>query len=63
MYTVVIKLYIHIMTREINMTNLERAIFKEKTDRTSLDDESIPSNLANASKVDASEGTSKLREL
>ena len=45
------------------MTNLERAIFKEKTDRTSLDDESIPSNLANASKVDASEGTSKLREL
>jgi hypothetical protein len=42
---------------------LEEAIFKEKTDRTSFDDESVASNLANASKVDASGGTSRQSEL
>lgn len=43
--------------------NLEHAIFKEKTDRTSLDEDNVANNLANASKVDASDGTSKHSEL
>lgn len=51
----------HIMTQEWKY--LERAIFKEKTDRTSLDDESVANNFANASNVEASEGTSKHKEL
>jgi len=39
------------------------AIFKESTDRVSLEDESAANNLANASKVETSEGTSKPKEL
>lgn len=42
---------------------LEQAIFKEKTDRISLDEDSVANNLANASKVDASEGGSRHSEL
>lgn len=42
---------------------LEQAVFKEKTDRASLDEDSVANNLANASKVDASEGTSKHSKL
>lgn len=42
---------------------LEQAIFKETTDRTSLDEDSVANNLANASKVDASAGTSRHSEL
>lgn len=42
---------------------LEQAIFREITERTSFEEESMLNNLANASKVDASEGTSKQREL
>ena len=42
---------------------LEEAILREKTERTSLDEERVANNLANASKVEASEGTSKEREL
>lgn len=38
---------------------LEPAIFKEKADRTSLEEESVANNFANASKVDASAGTSR----
>lgn len=37
---------------------LEQAIFNEKTERTSLDEDNVANNFANASKVDASEGTS-----
>lgn len=42
---------------------LEQAIFKEKTEWTSLDEDNVANNFANASKVDASEGTSKQSEL
>lgn len=42
---------------------LEQAIFKLKTERTSLDEDSVANNFANASKVDASEGTSKHSKL
>lgn len=42
---------------------LEQAIFKEKTDRISLDEDSVANNFANASKVDASDGTSKQSKL
>lgn len=45
------------------MINLDEAIFKEKTDRTSFEEDSVANNLANASKVDDSEGTSKHNEL
>lgn len=40
---------------------LDWAIFKEKTDRTSFDDESVANNLANDSNVDPSDGASKHR--
>ena len=42
---------------------LEQAIFREKTDRTSLVEDSVANNLENASKLDASIGTSKQSEL
>lgn len=42
---------------------LEQAIFKEKTDRISLDEDSVPNNFAKASKVDASAGASRQSEL
>lgn len=42
---------------------LEQAIFKEKTERTSLEEDSVANNFASASKVDASEGTSRHNEL
>lgn len=42
---------------------LEQAIFNEKTDRTSLEEDKVANNLANASKVDISEGTSRHNEL
>jgi hypothetical protein len=42
---------------------LEQAILTEKIDRTSLDEDSLANNFENASKVDASEGTSKHSEL
>ena len=42
---------------------LEQAIFNEKTDRTSLVEDSVANNLENASKLDASIGTSKQSEL
>lgn len=42
---------------------LEQASFKEKTEWTSLEEDSVANNFANASKVDVSEGTSKHSEL
>lgn len=45
------------------MVYLEQAIFTEKTDRISLEEDSLANNFANASKVDASDGTSKHSEL
>jgi uncharacterized protein involved in propanediol utilization len=42
---------------------LEKTILPEKTDRTSFVEDSLANNFANASKVDASEGTSKHNEL
>lgn len=47
----------------IRLVYLEEAIFREKTERTSFDDESVANNLANASKVEVSGGTSRQSEL
>lgn len=49
--------------RHCGTAYLEQAIFKEKTEWTSLEEDKVDSNFANASKVDASEGTSKHSEL
>ena len=52
-----------ISNRFINETErkkyLDPAIFMEKADLTSLEEESVANNFANASKVDASAGTSR----
>lgn len=42
---------------------LDDTILEDRTLRTSLEEESIANNLANASKVEASEGTSKDNDL
>lgn len=51
------------MTAKRGIMYLEQAILPEKTDRTSLVEDSLANNFPNASKVDASEGTSKHNEL
>lgn len=51
------------MGKDVLLDNLEHAIFKEKTDRTSLDEERVASKFENASNVEASVGTSRHREL
>lgn len=42
---------------------LDDPILKDKTLRTSFEEDSVANNLANASNVEASEGTSKHKEL
>ena len=42
---------------------LEQADFMEETERSSLDEDNVANNFANASKVDASDGTSRPSEL
>lgn len=54
---------VRISELDIRLVYLEEAIFREKTDRTSFDDESVANNLANASKVEVSGGTSRQSEL
>ena len=49
--------------RNLRGMYLEQADFMEETERSSLDEDNVANNFANASKVDASDGTSRPNEL
>lgn len=47
----------------LRVVYLEQADFMEQTERSSLDEDNVANNFAKASKVDASDGTSRHNEL